>query len=671
MRARKQFLIFACWWLFSGSIASLIAGEPSGPLVGFAINRTWSDKTGQFKIEGSMRSADAKAVQLLKSDGKIVTVPVDKLAAADKAFIDGFLAAEKALMGAAGSSESENPFAGGVAADPADLSAKPAMPSRSEANAAVPSDLPPGTLQKRNAIVKGFKPLAIAPAREFWSTKPPIAFPQVTFEESVVETSLPKPFFAGMSVMAGGKLGTVVMNSYQQGKRGEDYSKFVVVNASTGDASEISEFKEPWKLVAISPDGSRIAAVRIEGFDKGNDLAIFNVSNGSLIPDFQFTAGGGSWDELQWVAFLPENRLVTISQKHTLTIWDLNNKFGAKALKSGPTGGASTAVVSAAGELMAMVVAKSIALVETSEGKLVGCINRDQEAKSLAFSPDGQQLAAYHPFNVSLYSLTDGKLLKTVAVGDSNPGTKITWVGKDLLVGQVLYDVERGVPMWTYESQSSAQTSLGSYLMSGFGGDTSSTLVVSRIPHDEVLRAANEIDPNTAYAIKPGDSVRVEYDFGPTPEKVQNEIRVAVEEKIQATGWKIDSSAPNVVAIKMNQGKQEEAEYFTRTGFGPVPFFGPSFGPRPSGPSEKVTYQPWTHTLTITSGGKQTFISNRVHSAPQGLQTKDGESTQAAVSRICQPSAEFFKTVAIPPFLLKAEFQGGLGKTKITGRGLQ
>lgn len=95
---------------------SIDAGEPKGPLIGFAIKRSWSDKTGKFKIEGSLKSADAKTIQILKSDSKVIDVPVDKLSESDHAFVQGFLAAEKALSVALPNpdEEDENPFKGGV-----------------------------------------------------------------------------------------------------------------------------------------------------------------------------------------------------------------------------------------------------------------------------------------------------------------------------------------------------------------------------------------------------------------------------------------------------------------------------------------------------------------------------------------------------------------------------
>jgi hypothetical protein len=645
------------------------SGEPKGALLGFATPRAWADKTGRFKIDARLQFADDAEVKLLKSDGRVVTVPLDKLSEPDQAFISGFLAAEKALetVNSVPSGGEENPFAGGEPGGDKSMDgpADAALPPLADGSA---------TLEERKAITKGFRPISITPAREFWELEPPLAFPAVPFEDAIMETTLAKPFFASMRVLAAGESGTIVANSYQQGRGNrENFGRFVVASGATADVSPVFEFDQPWKLMAISADASRLAAVRVEGFDKGNDLAIFRISGGRIIPEFQFTAGGGSWDELQYAAFLPQNRLVTISQKNDLTVWDLENKIGPRAIRRGKSGGSNNAELSAAGELMAISVGAAIAMVETNAFKLVGCIMREEKAGDLAFSPDGKMLAAYEPFNVTLYDMSNGQPAKSIAVGESGASANLRWVGANLLVGSVLYDPQRGVPVWTYENRAASQTTLGEFLISGFGGDEGSTLTLFKIPHDQAIRAAADIDPDNIYSIVPGDAVAIEYQLQGVAPNVQQEIRRAVEEKIAGLKWTISPSAANTIRVSLQQGKQEEAEYYTRSGFGPVPFFAPPGfgGPRPSGPADKVRYTPWTHEITILADGKQTFQTKYVRGAPQSLSTKEGESTQAAVSRICQPSPDYFKNVAIAPYMLKEEYQGGLGKTTITASGMK
>jgi hypothetical protein len=49
--------------------------------------REWSDATGKFKIQGELVAVRAGKVILEKADGKIISVPLEKLSAADQAFL--------------------------------------------------------------------------------------------------------------------------------------------------------------------------------------------------------------------------------------------------------------------------------------------------------------------------------------------------------------------------------------------------------------------------------------------------------------------------------------------------------------------------------------------------------------------------------------------------------
>ncbi len=663
MNALRSIGGLVLFFLVGGSAWHLHGGEPKGALSGFAVQRSWSNDSGQFRIDAKLVFADEQSVKLAKTDGKTVTVPLDRLSSADKAFIQGFLQAEAALaMADQAEAQSANPFAGGEPTQPSAAAAAPAASGETTSEAGA------GEIPTRNAVVKGIRPVSVSPGKEFWEVEALHGFPDVTFQEMVVPTPVEKPFFAALRMNAAGRSGNVIINSYQEnrGNRGA-FGRFAFANSATGDVSPVLELSEPWKLMDVSADGKRAAAVRIEGFDKGNDVALLRVANGRIVPEFQFTAGGGAWDELHYVAFLPGNRLMTISQKHNLTIWDLDNPAGPRAMYRGNSGGKLWAELSPAGELLAMIAGKSIAFVDTAAFQLKGFIARDEEALHMAFSPNGKTLAAYHPFTVTLYSMETGEEISSFAVSESSGNAKLLWTGDHLLLESVLYDVERGVPLWTYENKASAKSVLGNYLFSVFGGDKQSTLTVYKVPHAEALRVANEIDPNNIYCLKPGDSVRVNYQLSGVPADQQAKIREAVEEKLSKLGWQQSSGATNVLEIKLEQGEREEAEYFTRSGFGPV-FFSPFS--RPSGPSEKFSYRAWKHTLTVRTGGQQVYHAAMNRGAPQNLTTKDGESTQAAVNRFCQPYADYFKNLAIPPHVLKPEYQGGLGKSVVSASGM-
>ncbi len=653
---------------------NLLAGEPTGQLAAFAKSRTWSDATGKFKIEGQLKSASAKEIQLTQANGKTVRIAIEKLSATDQQFVQLFLETEQTLN--KGSGVPENPFETVGEVDTSSASSSPAgSPGTSSPAMSSPAtsvDSSTGLdFAMRQPIVKGAKQIQAKLDKPFWSVTPPRGFPEVQFENAAIQAELAKPFFAKMRVLSAGKAGISVLGAYQQGRsQGDNYSRFVLVRAHDGFASDVLELKAAWKLMAISADGMRVAVVRVEGWDKGNDVGVFRVTPTGLIPEFQFTAGGGAWDELHYVGFAAGNRLVTISQKHTLTVWDLANEKGPKAIFQGNSGGSLNAVLSPAGELMALPAGTSIAVIDMLSAKVVGLIARETKASQISFSQDGSLLAAFEPFEIALYNMSDGTRLRTVAVSEHREDAPLNWVGKHLLVGSVVYDVDRGLPLWTYEGEPASRATVGSYLVCGFGGEKSSSLTIQRVPHAAALAQAAKIDPANIYAIRPGDAVMVDYHFNTTPADAQAEIRRVVEAKINQLGWKLSSDAPNTLLVEMEQGPPDTAEYYSRRGAGPL-LPSPMFGPPPSGPKETVSFTPWKHRVTITAGGSQVYQAAHVRNAPDGLQTNDGESPQAAVTKFCQPAPSYFEHLPIPPHLLKSEFQGGLGKSKLAASGLQ
>ncbi len=640
----------------------MLAVENTGQLAAFARSRTWSDATGNFTIEGQLKYASPEEIQLSQANGKTVKIAIAKLSTGDQQFVELFLKVEKELN--KGDGDSDNPF---EVVDEAEM----ANSSSSSVDTAVASLDSPIDFAQRQPIVKGAKQIQAKLDKAFWSATPPLGFPEVQFEDTVIETELAKPFFAKMRLLSAGKAGISVLGAYQQGRSEEEnYSRFVMVRAQDGFASHALELKAPWKPMSISADGMRVAVVRIEGFDKGNDVGILRVTPDGLVPEFSFTAGGGAWDELHYVGFAAGNRLITISQKHTLIVWDLATENGPKAIFQGNSGGSLSAVLSPAGELMALPAGNSIALIDTVSAKVVGLIAREVKASQISFSQDGSMLAAFQPFEVALYKMSDGTLARTLAVAESREDASLSWVGKHLLVGSVVYDVDRGLPLWTYEGNPTSRSTVGAYLVCGFGEEKSSSLTIQRIPHAAALAAAADVDPTSIYAIQPGDAVSVDYRFGTTPAEARADIRRLVAAKLDKMGWKTSANASNTLLVELEQGPQETAEYYTRKGFGPF-LPPPGFGRPPSGPMETVSFTPWTHKLTITAGGAQVYQASQIWGAPDGLQTKEGESTQAAVTRLCQPTPAYFEYLPIPPHLLKTEFQGGLGKSKLEANGLQ
>lgn len=641
------------------------AGEPTGQLAEFAKFRTWSDASGKFQIEAQLTFASADEVQLTQANGKIVKIPVEKLSPSDQEFVRRFLNAEQTPNKVNG--DSQNPFQVLGAGAMLDFN------SSSEDSAAKSgSSQGPSGFAKREAIVNGAKQIQAKLDKPFWSVTPPLGFPEVHFDNRVIQTKFTVPFLSKTQVLSAGKTGISVLGAYGADKPAEEaYSRFVMARAQDGFVSQVLELNALWHLMAISADGKRVA-VRRDDWGMTNDVGIFRVTHTGLVPEFQFSAGGSgnSWDKLRFITFAAGDRLVTINEKHLLIVWDLANEQGPKVIFHGSSGGSHHAALSPAGELMALLAGTSIAVIDIQSAKVVGLIARKAVASQISFSPDGSLLAAFEPFEVAIYNLSDGMLARTLPVAEHRKDVSLHWVGKHLLVGSLLYDVDRALPLWTYEGDPASRTTLGSYLFSGFGDRESSSLTIQQVPHAAVLAKAATVDPANIYAISPGDAIKVEYNFNTTPDDVQTGIRRVIETKLIELGWRLSRDAPNTLLIELQEGQPDTVEYRIRKLSSPS-LLGPVYRSSGSGKvdTETISFIPWTHKATILADGEQVFQDTHIRTPPNGLAVSEGETTQSAATMYCQPTPSHFRQLPIPPYLLKLEFQGGLGSSKLTANG--
>jgi len=69
------------------SAAVAIGAAFAGSSTIAAETRTWTDSTGAFSIEAELVSSANNQVQLRKADGRVITVPLDRLSANDRAYV--------------------------------------------------------------------------------------------------------------------------------------------------------------------------------------------------------------------------------------------------------------------------------------------------------------------------------------------------------------------------------------------------------------------------------------------------------------------------------------------------------------------------------------------------------------------------------------------------------
>jgi len=650
--------------VFSSELA--VAGEPTGILAKYAQTRTWVDGTGNFRIDGTLKLADDQQVQILKPDGRVVTVPLDKLSEKDRQFVDEFLKAEAAQ------NDPNNPFAGGEPENPF-AGGQPAAAMPAASNAAAPQSASMGPIRKVNVTPGGARPLNLAPGREFWSVSPPVALPEITVEDTIQTLPLAKPFFGKMALGVAGRAPTVVANVYQEGRKPEDnYGRFQIFDAASKRTSPVREFDQPYKLVAIAPNAAMLAAVRVERFDTGNDLALFSIDNQQISPLYEFTVGGGQWKEFVSAQFLPNNRLAVITKDKKLTFWDLSGS-APRAVLQGELAHSLNVSFSAAGELMAFPAEKYVGFLDTTSGEVVGSIAPESDVQRAAISPDGKQVAVKLWDKLVIYSMEDGSHVKTIPVADTGD-SELTWIGDYVLLKETLYDIERSLPLWTYNTRASAKQFYSNRAIACFGDKEASQLTITTLPHDTALRSAETVDPKSLYVMSPGSAARVNFQFANVSQEDQRQVEEAVAAKLKETGWVQDNAADVVLEVSVKEGDEKEEEYYTeksRTLGGVVlPPRPRPFGGQPSGPTEKVKYRPWVHSFQLKRGNDVLFNSAYTRGAPTNFRTEEGESIQSKVLEYIHPDPQWFGRIRIPPHILKPDLKEGLGKSNLTASGL-
>lgn len=662
-----SFISFRHWsaaFLCGALLPCLVhGGEPTGVLAKYAETRTWVDGTGKFQIGGTLKSADEKQVQILKSDGRVVTVPLEKLSEKDRQFVEEFLKAEAAQ------NDPANPFAGGEPENPFAGGSPAGMSAAGDSEPLPPTS--PGRMNLMKVTTGGARPLSLAPGREFWSVKLPAALPDITLPDSIINVPLDKPFFGKMALGIAGRGPTVVVNVYQEGRKAADnYGRFMLVDPATQKCSSVTELKQPYRVAAVAPNGAMFAAIRVEGWDTGNDLGLFSIQDQTITPLYEFTVGGGQWKEFVSATFLPNHRLAVVTKDKKLTFWDLSGSV-PRAIQQGELAESVHVSFSPAGELMAFPAKKYVGFLDTANGNIVGSIEPESDVERVAISADGKRVAVKLWDKLVVYSMQDGSHLKTIPVADTGDG-ELAWVGDYIKLNDTVYDVERTLPLWSYNTRASAKQLFDDRMFACFGDKESSQLTITTVPHQAAIRSAETVDPKSLYVLSPGSAVRVNYRFVNVSDEYQRQIEDAVTAKIKESGWVNNNSASVVLEVSVNEGSEKEEEYYTEKArtLGGIVLPPRPFGARPNGPSEKVKYRPWVHSFVLKDGSDVVFKSEYSRGAPSNFQTEEGEETQAAVLKLIHPDPKWFGRIKVPAYILKSTIKEGLGESNLTSSGL-
>ncbi|MDC0937351.1 SHD1 domain-containing protein, partial [Pirellulales bacterium] len=651
---------------------------------GEGTRRIWVDATGEHKVDAEFVELAGGKVRLRRADGRIIALPLDKLSPADQD------EARRLAAGPGAARDASDPFGDSAVEEPAADRPAPVRrkPQRQE------GDFLPGDIveAKRWGKVKEGKVLG---GDEHWlkilfdgetdvdtvsrrdKTLRMVRADPNAVPRSEAGQALTTPDMSNVRhVVLGGSPaaafqpdGLDAAQSPQRVRavgvgpqRGffEDIESFSVspagryaVIARAGgagvhdDAARIQicdlvagrtrnlDVKHKFMATRISPSGDRLATVTD---DAESAVDVWDIRGELEHAASWEPSGGGHFNDVIDMAWLDDNRLLTVSRKAILA-WDVTNVRAEYQLQLDRL---DAGVLSPGGKQLAISTAGKILVLEAATGDLLQSIVTPESRthQGLAFDPSGRLLAALRGSQLDLINVETGEAFDSLYVPYT--GNSVSWADEEhvLVGGRHLVHVPSQMPVWEYP-HSAAQVAHAAgwnwYLFSGHNAQ--GALIPLRLPHKGVSNVTDD-----QLVLRPGDSVRLEVelinDFAAGGRSILQDARDKLTQDLENAGYVVASEAPAVLVAQTMPGERREIQY---RNFGIT-----------RGEPDKVSETERVYLLELKINGEVVWTRRQVQGPPHFLQMEQGETVQQAVARVMEPTAGYFGS-GIPDRILDPE----------------
>ena len=601
--------------------------------------RTWSDSSGQFRIQATLESQTAFDIVLRRPDGTTIKVPLEKLSIADQEYVAG--------------------LDGGSDGNPFELGRMgPAAAAGGSQSGTVPSAgasaLPTPVAFPKNAAVSIQK---LAPPEGIAADPSPLDFSQI----SNASMGLPEP--EGREdigrPMVIGPTGTQLCYTARSPRGGQEvYTKVYLIDGEKRTTRQVARLDgaSVWACAADPSSGDVLGVVMKPGDDKSRSLCVLSgIREGSprVVAHWRmFPSDENKTDYVRFRKLLGNQVVVVVygGQVHAFDygagreIWTLPSKmFNEPAITPG-------------GRFVAIADDGQCAILETKTGQQIGSIPMTAKGPvSLGFSADGLRLAVAHGNQVQIFDLGSGQelLLHEANVGLASSGKPVLWLENDflLLPTGVLLNVERNVIVWKYQIDQDAVefTDLDHHGLLTFKGRNSTSIV--RLPH-EAARAAAERDTSDITAVRTGDSLAIAANAS-GPGISSGDLKQWLSRAAESAGYRVADGSPTQLAATITRGKTQTESYR---------IIGRGFA------TEEVSFTPYISKVEIRQNGTTLWQQSRSSGLP--FMIPGDKTLQEAARDNEKPDANFFQNIQLPRQILKPEFQNGFGSSRVSDQGI-
>lgn len=607
--------------------------------LGQSASRLWTDKTGKFSVDAKLIDHNETHVKLQKSDGRVITVPLNILSDADSQFVKDLDA------------EPANPFAGGEKMSGAASGGRLTQPaSGSFPQRTTTEELPAdGTEiyinidETMSALEPDAGPVQIAFAEFARPIEPLDAYARVS-QPILVDPS--GPVFAISTHRNGNAVSPA------------NFGHIFLTSKNNKQSSLVFESDETFVLLDHNIDYDRsIAMIGVDSpSDRGGDLAVVDgLSTGKPrviarwhLPEWQKP---GFAPKAEMAVMLDGSRAL-VQVNSSIYCWTLDDGKCHFMIERIPATG--KVAVSAGGRYLAISVSGGTQMIDIAKAELIGKIPFSGSlTPEVRFSPDGVRLAMTAGNQVAVWNLLNAgmELEETI---ETPVGRLVGWVGNDSVLGQfALIDLELAQPVWKYHLPSGAKemTVPGGYVC--VDKNIKPAMIQSLpLPHGSIAEVKRRLKSagNDMLLLGPGGRVDLEVSgIAGVDEKLMED---ALREAVQKAGWKVVPGSEIKVVATITRGENQKLN------FRPI-------GSSIRSPGETVTLKPYRASLKVVRGDTTLWERSSQNMVPLLIRLEAGESIKQAVKRYEKADPEYFKRVTIPPKIFKPEHRKIVGASRI------
>lgn len=595
--------------------------------------RTWSDLTGQNKLQAEFVALNGAKVKLKSPDGKTYEIEVAKLSPEDRAYLVN-------LPGA-------NPFkpvnrgqAGQVRAPAVELEepSDEVLAGRPRA-AAPPKDLKHG------------RKIDLKEKRSGGWSYDPHGVDRLDFVPRFAKFSQTR---AGMinefEVARSGGFGAV--------GSGQETLNLCVVDFRTGQVTASLFLPSHYHLLSIDEDGQRlaVAADLFHNADKGR-LKILVVEGQTLRVEAEWTPfsdGTFGPDTVTWAAFVGETRLAVLSRGGRLSVWNL------ASLREDCYFDLDTGAIAAASpdrDVIAVADSTTGVLFDIKRRQILGsgALPRELKPRSMAFNAGGDRLVVSGQGPAVLVNTADGSRLGEISTpGTSN--TDVRFAGDNyLLVGGVcLVEIASQLRLWTYQaSWSNRVSSAGQYTffvvddqVDG-GSNGALAMELPDLQAREYLNLARQ-SPDS-FALHPNMAVKI--DLSTIPADQQASVRESLTRELQRIEITVGEASDVVLAARVEGPTPKQVEFHTYH----------------VGGNEKHTVNEYISIMEVLYRGQPVWKRSETN-IPFQLRMGEHQSVQSALAeQVRGPNLGLFQWSRLPQFIPKPEAKSSSGERSRIG----